>query len=110
MNSEDVASLLRWYRDSKADLPWRRDPSPYQVWLSEIMLQQTQVDTVIPYYRRFLAAFPTIVDLADAPLDAVLKCFGKAWAITAAPATCIAPLACWSPNTMAPCPARLMNC
>ena len=73
MNGESVASLLRWYRANRADLPWRRDPSPYQVWLSEIMLQQTQVDTVIPYYRRFLAAFPTIAALADAPLDAVLK-------------------------------------
>ena len=73
MNGETVASLLRWYRHSRADLPWRREPSPYQVWLSEIMLQQTRVDTVIPYYRRFLAAFPTIADLADAQLDAVLK-------------------------------------
>lgn len=73
MNPESLANLLRWYRHNKADLPWRRDLSPYRVWLSEIMLQQTQVETVIPYYRRFLAAFPTIVDLARAPLDAVLK-------------------------------------
>ena len=73
MNSASRASLLRWYRRNRADLPWRRDASPYHVWLSEVMLQQTQVETVIPYYRRFLAAFPSIADLARAPLDAVLK-------------------------------------
>ena len=75
MNSESIAGLLRWYRLNRADLPWRRDPSPYHVWLAEVMLQQTQVESVIPYYRRFLAAFPTIADLAEAPLDAVLKCW-----------------------------------
>ncbi len=73
MNDDAITSLLRWYRANRADLPWRRDPSPYQVWLSEVMLQQTRVDTVIPYYHRFLAAFPSIAALADAPLDAVLK-------------------------------------
>ncbi len=73
MNPDSIASLLRWYRRNRADLPWRRDPGPYQVWLSEVMLQQTQVDTVIPYFQRFQAAFPTIADLAAAPLDAVLK-------------------------------------
>ena len=73
MNPDSQASLLRWYRHNRADLPWRRDPSPYQVWLAEVMLQQTQVETVIPYYQRFLAAFPSIADLAAAPLDAVLK-------------------------------------
>lgn len=65
--------LLIWYREKRADLPWRRDPSPYQVWLSEIMLQQTQVKTVIPYFQRFIGAFPTIEALAAAPLDDVLK-------------------------------------
>lgn len=75
MDSDSQANLLRWYRLNKADLPWRRDPSPYRVWLSEVMLQQTQVETVIPYYQRFLAAFPTITDLAGAPLEAVLKCW-----------------------------------
>ena len=73
MNSDAIAKLLRWYRHNQADLPWRRDPSPYRVWLSEVMLQQTQVETVIPYYQRFLDAFPSIAALADAPLDAVLK-------------------------------------
>ena len=65
--------LLEWYRVYRADLPWRRDPSPYQVWLSEIMLQQTQVETVVPYFERFIDAFPTINALAAAPLDGVLK-------------------------------------
>ncbi len=73
MNPESLGNLLRWYRHNRADLPWRRDPSPYRVWLSEVMLQQTQVETVIPYYQRFLDAFPSIAALADAPLDAVLK-------------------------------------
>ncbi|HET7091126.1 MAG TPA: A/G-specific adenine glycosylase, partial [Anaerolineae bacterium] len=55
------------------DLPWRRRRTPYRVWLSEMMLQQTQVDTVIPYFRRFTKRFPTVRALADAPLDQVLK-------------------------------------
>ncbi len=66
-------SLLVWFRVHARDLPWRRDRSPYGVWLSEIMLQQTQVETVIPYFQRFLARFPTIEDLAAAPLGDVLK-------------------------------------
>ena len=65
--------LLDWYRENQADLPWRHDPTPYYVWLSEVMLQQTQVETVIPYYARFIDAFPTIEALAAAPLDDVLK-------------------------------------
>lgn len=73
MNLDSQASLLRWYRHNRADLPWRREAGPYQVWLAEVMLQQTQVETVIPYYQRFLAAFPSIAALAAAPLGAVLK-------------------------------------
>lgn len=65
--------LLDWYRANRADLPWRRHPTPYRVWLSEVMLQQTQVETVVPYYKRFVRAFPTIEALAAAPLDDVLK-------------------------------------
>ena len=65
--------LLEWYDRAAADLPWRQTSDPYHIWLSEIMLQQTQVATVIPYYERFLTAFPTVNDLADAPLDTVLK-------------------------------------
>jgi A/G-specific adenine glycosylase len=66
--------LLAWYAKNKRDLPWRRDAhNPYRVWISEIMLQQTQVATVIPYYARFLARFPNVKSLANAKLDAVLK-------------------------------------
>lgn len=65
--------LLAWYAGHAAALPWRESREPYRVWLSEIMLQQTQVQTVIPYYERFLTAFPTVQDLAQAPLDQVLK-------------------------------------
>ncbi|MCU0465750.1 MAG: A/G-specific adenine glycosylase [Anaerolineae bacterium] len=74
MTAPFAAALLAWYDRAAADLPWRSsDPDPYTVWLSEIMLQQTQVATVIPYFHRFLAAFPTVRALADAPLDDVLK-------------------------------------
>ncbi|TVR23974.1 MAG: A/G-specific adenine glycosylase [Anaerolineaceae bacterium] len=77
----DVQSslLLAWFDETRADLPWRLPsgsdarPDPYRVWLSEVMLQQTQIETVIPYYQRFLAAFPDVVALADAPLHDILK-------------------------------------
>jgi len=65
--------LLSWYERNKRLLPWRNTADPYAIWLSEIMLQQTQVDAVIPYYLRFLERFPTIRELAEAPLGAVLK-------------------------------------
>lgn len=64
--------LLGWYDRNKRDLPWRRTRDPYAIWLSEVMLQQTQVSTVIPYWERFLARFPTALALAAAPLDDVL--------------------------------------
>ncbi|MCL6511800.1 MAG: A/G-specific adenine glycosylase [Anaerolineae bacterium] len=66
--------LLRWFARHRRDLPWRREPrDPYRVWLAEVMLQQTQVTTVVPYYERWLERFPTLEALAAAPLDAVLK-------------------------------------
>ena len=65
--------LLYWFSANRRDLPWRRTRDPYAIWISEIMLQQTQVLTVIPYYYRFLEAFPTIRDLASADLEEVLK-------------------------------------
>jgi A/G-specific adenine glycosylase len=65
--------LLIWYDQHAIDLPWRENQDAYRVWLSEIMLQQTQVETVKPYFARFLATFPTVHDLAEAPLDHVLK-------------------------------------
>ena len=66
-------TLLAWYDQNKRDLPWRQDQDPYHVWVSEIMLQQTQVETVIPYYLRFMNEFPTIEDLAAAPEDKLMK-------------------------------------
>ena len=65
--------LLGWYQRNKRDLPWRRTGDPYKIWVSEIMLQQTQVDTVLPYYERWLKRFPNIEALAKADLDQVLK-------------------------------------
>ena len=66
-------SLLSWYRREKRDLPWRKTSDPYHIWVSEVMLQQTRVDTVIPYYKRFLESFPTMEALADAEEDELLK-------------------------------------
>src|SRR5579872_5913579 len=67
------ASLLGWFRKHARPLPWRESKSAYRVWLSEIMLQQTQIATVIPYYQRFLEAFPSVESLAQAPLERVLE-------------------------------------
>jgi len=64
--------LLRWYRKHRRDLPWRATRDPYAIWVSEIMLQQTQVRTVLPFYRRFLERFPGVDDLARAPEEEVL--------------------------------------
>jgi A/G-specific adenine glycosylase len=72
-----AADLLDWYDASRRDLPWRAPPGvvpdPYRVWLSEIMLQQTTVTTVAPYFERFLARWPSVAVLAAAPLEDVLK-------------------------------------
>ena len=65
-------ALLRWYRRERRDLPWRRTRDPYRVWISEAMLQQTRVETVIPYYGRFLERFPDVGALARAEMDDVL--------------------------------------
>jgi len=65
--------LLDWFEENHRDLPWRRTADPYRIWVSEVMLQQTQVRTVMPYYERFLARFPDLSSLAAAPLDDVLK-------------------------------------
>jgi A/G-specific adenine glycosylase len=71
--NEFAAAVLRWYDEhGRRDLPWQRGISAYRVWVSEIMLQQTQVQTVIPYYERFIARFPGVAALADAPIDEVL--------------------------------------
>ena len=65
--------LLRWFEKNKRDLPWRKTKDPYAIWVSEIMLQQTQVITVLPYYRKFLKSFPTVRHLARADLSRALK-------------------------------------
>jgi A/G-specific adenine glycosylase len=65
--------LLKWYASARRDLPWRASRDPYQIWVSEIMLQQTQVATVIPYFERFISEFPTVTDLAGAGLQRVLR-------------------------------------
>lgn len=66
-------NLLSWFRQYQRDLPWRRTKDPYHIWLSEIMLQQTRVAAVIPYYERFLARFPDVQALATAPQEEVLR-------------------------------------
>jgi A/G-specific adenine glycosylase len=65
--------LLAWFRQFQRDLPWRRSKDPYRIWISEIMLQQTRVAAVIPYYERFLARFPSVPALAEAPQEEVLR-------------------------------------
>jgi A/G-specific adenine glycosylase len=68
-----AARLLPWFeRHGRKHLPWQSDPTPYRVWISEVMLQQTQVETVIPYFERFIARFPAVELLAAAPLDEIL--------------------------------------
>jgi A/G-specific adenine glycosylase len=68
-----LTPLLRWFDKHRRDLPWRRDRDPYRIWVSEVMLQQTQVATVVPFFERFLAKFPTVPDLAAADLQEVLR-------------------------------------
>ena len=70
---ETVDPIVAWYRENKRDLPWRHDVTPYRVWVSEIMLQQTRVEAVKPYYDRFLKELPTITDLANAKEDRLMK-------------------------------------
>jgi A/G-specific adenine glycosylase len=71
--TEWTQRLLDWFTQYQRRMPWRDEPQPYGVWLSEVMLQQTQVETVIPYFRRFIEAFPTVQDLAAADQQEVLK-------------------------------------
>jgi A/G-specific adenine glycosylase len=74
MQTDFAARVLRWYdRHGRRDLPWQHSGDPYRVWVSEIMLQQTQVQTVIPYYQRFVHRFPDVASLAAAGLDEVLQ-------------------------------------
>ncbi len=65
--------LLKWYKVNKRDLPWRKSKDIYSIWLSEVMLQQTQVDTVIPFYSKWLKQYPTIQNVANAKEKDLLK-------------------------------------
>ena len=75
-HKDDHKSLVQWYKKNRRSLPWRENKDPYRIWLSEVMLQQTTVVAVIPYFEKFLDKFPTVQDLADAPESEVLE----AWA------------------------------
>jgi A/G-specific adenine glycosylase len=65
--------IIDWYRENRRNLPWRETNDPYRIWLSEVILQQTRVNQGLPYYLRFVEAFPTVKDLANAPEDSVLR-------------------------------------
>ena len=69
MHSRFSSLLLKWYDKARRDLPWRGEEDPYKIWLSEVMLQQTQVDTVIPYYRKWVERFPSVESVALATQD-----------------------------------------
>ncbi|MCH1429957.1 MAG: A/G-specific adenine glycosylase [Chlamydiales bacterium] len=73
MDSIAVSTLVHWFQQHKRSFPWRENPSPYEVWVSEVMLQQTQAVTVIPYFSRFIEKYPTIKALAASPIEEVLK-------------------------------------
>ena len=82
------SDLLTWYRSSRRKLPWRGDGpdgtppvpvSPYATWVSEVMLQQTRVEAVIDHYTKWMARFPTVKDLADAPVEVCIPCRGALW-------------------------------
>ena len=66
-------ALLMWFKEYQREMPWRNTDDPYRIWVSEVMLQQTQVKKVVDYYERFIERFPSVRDLADAPLQDVLK-------------------------------------
>ena len=71
--SEFKNNLVKWFEKNQRQMPWRETKNPYYIWLSEVMLQQTQVKTVIDYYHKFVNRFPTITDLSNAHEDEVLK-------------------------------------
>ena len=86
---DTVRALLAWYDAERRHLPWRYGPrkkaDPYRVWLSEIMLQQTTVKAVIPYFEKFAARWPTVADLAAAPRRDSAADVGRAWILFARP-------------------------
>lgn len=68
-----VQPLVDWYRENKRDLPWRHNPDAYRVWISEIMLQQTRVEAVRPFFEQFIKALPKVEDVAVCPEEQLLK-------------------------------------
>jgi len=76
--------IENWYLSNKRDLPWRKSESPYHIWLSEIILQQTRVLQGLDYYLRFVEKYPSVIDLANAPMMKYLS-FGRDWGITQGP-------------------------
>ena len=73
MNTEEISALLDWYESAKRDLPWRKTQDSYRIWVSEIMLQQTRVEAVKPYYAAFLDKYPDVSALADAREDDLIR-------------------------------------
>lgn len=71
--TEIAEPLVAWYKQHERSFPWREDPSPYRVWISEIMLQQTRIEAALPYFDRFMQALPTVRDLSEAPESVLLK-------------------------------------
>ncbi|MCK5468883.1 MAG: A/G-specific adenine glycosylase [Cyclobacteriaceae bacterium] len=70
-----IKELIRWYNQNKRDLPWRKNRDPYEIWLAEVILQQTRVDQGLPYFFHFKEKYPTVNHLAEAPIDDVLRCW-----------------------------------
>ena len=68
-------NLLEWSAQNPRPMPWKAEPDPYKIWLSEIILQQTRVEQGLPYYQKFVARYPTVRHLAEAPENDVLKCW-----------------------------------
>jgi len=106
---EFAARLLRWYRLHKRDLPWRHTSDPYAVWVSEVMLQQTTVNAVIPFYEKWMGLFPDVRTLARAPLKKILKAW-QGWAITSEPAIWAPRPKSSSPGTEGVCPKTRRPC
>lgn len=75
MSPESIDRLKNWFLEHKRHLPWREKTTPYRVWVSEVMLQQTQASVVIPYFEKWMRTFPTVEALAHAPIERVLKCW-----------------------------------
>ena len=101
--------LLEWYHENARVLPWRSDPTPYHVLVSEIMLQQTRVTAVLDYYRRFLEALPTAACLAAVEEDRLLK-LCSAWATTTGPGTSRKPPGRWWRTTAGTSPGPMRGC